>query len=175
MSAALRSAAAAVDPTVPVTSVSSLASRVAGATQGGRFNLLLVAGFATVAVLIAAIGIYGAMAYAATARWREYGVRLALGATPRGLVGRALWQAARMGLMGGVAGITGAIVFAMLIGDGLYLVPGRHSGVLFQVTTTDPPSLVGAAVGAVLVALVAGAVPARRVSKIDPVKALRAE
>jgi predicted permease len=175
IAAALRSAAVAVDRTIPVTSVSPLMQRVASATQSERFNLILVAGFAIAAILIAAIGIYGAIAYAATARWREFGVRLALGATPRGLLRHVLWQAARLGLIGGMAGVAGTLFVAILLGDALYLVPGQHEGMLFGVTTTDPLSLAAALIGIVTTALIAGVVPAWRVARIDPARVLRAE
>ena len=171
----LRAAAAAVDPTMPVTFVSSLSGRVTSSLKGARFNLTLVVGFAGAAVLIAVIGIYGAMAYAATARQREYGVRMALGATPRELVGRALWQAVRLGVGGGIVGIAGALLFAKWLGDSVYLVAGKHSGLLYNVTTTDPLSLAGALLGIVVLALLAGAIPALRVARVDPVQALRAE
>lgn len=175
MAASLRSAAAKTDSAIPVTSVSSLTRRVEYSFRGARFNLTLVVGFAIVAVLIAAIGIYGAMAYAAAARWREFGVRLALGATPRGLVMRALWQSARVGLIGGGIGLAGALLFAVWLGDALYLVPGSHSGLLFNVKTTDPLAL-GCAICAVIVlSLIAGAIPARRAGKVNPVSALRAD
>jgi predicted permease len=175
MAAALRSAAAAVDSTMPVTGVAPLAQRVASATQSERFNLILVAGFAIMALLIAAIGIYGALAYAATARWREFGVRLALGATPRALLRHVLWQAARLGLVGGIVGVGGALLVAVSLGDALYLVRGQHMGMLFGVTTTDPWSLTGAVIGVVTIALIAGAVPAWRVARIDPARVLRSE
>jgi predicted permease len=175
MGAALRAAAAAADPAIPVTSVYGLDRRVTLATARERFNLFMVAGFAVIAVLIAAIGIYGAMAYASTARQREYGVRLALGATPGGLLGDALWRAVRVGLIGGAVGIAGAIAMAIWIGDALYLVPGSHNGLLFNVNTTDPVILLSAMGGVVFVALIAGALPARRVARVDPVKALRTD
>ena len=175
LTTALRTAAAAVDKTMPVTTTTSFTDLVSGSVRGARFNLIVVTGFAAAALLVAAIGLYGAMAYAATARWREYGVRLALGATPRRLVGRALWQAGRLGLVGGVIGVAGALLLAKWLGDSLYLVARVHSGLLYGVTTTDPTSLTMALVGVVALALLAGAVPARRVSRIDPVQALRAE
>jgi predicted permease len=171
----LRAAAVSADPSVPVTGLSTLDARVGQALSRERFNLILVAGFAIVAVLVGAIGIYGAMAYAATARWREFGVRLALGASPYALLGTALWQAARLGLIGGALGVAGAIGLGFWIGNALYLVPGEHNGLLYNVTTTDPLALVGALGGIVLVALLAGALPARRVARIDPVRALRAD
>jgi predicted permease len=175
MAKALRAAAAATDPTMPVTSVTPLATRVTKSMKGARFNLILVTAFAIAALVVAAIGIYGALAYAASARSREYGVRLALGATPRGLVSQALWHAARLGFVGGAVGIAGTLLFAAWLGDALYLVPGQHNGLLFNTRTTDPIALASALAGVVLVALLAGAMPARRVSKIDPVTALRSE
>ena len=175
MTSALREAAAAVDATMPVGTATSFPDLVRDSAKGARFNLIVVTGFAAAALLVAAIGLYGAMAYAATARWREYGVRLALGATPRRLVGRALWQAGRLGLIGGAIGVAGALLLAKWLGDSLYLVARVHSGVLYGVTTTDPMSLTMALVGVVALALLAGAVPARRVARIDPVRALRAE
>jgi ABC-type antimicrobial peptide transport system permease subunit len=145
------------------------------ALQKDRFNLTLVTGFAVVAVLIGAIGIYGAMAYAAIARAREFGVRLALGASPSRLLRGALWHAARFGVTGAVLGVVGAIGAAIWIGDALYLVPGQHNGLLYNVSTTDPVALGTGAVGVIVVALIAGAIPARRLARVDPVKALRAE
>jgi putative ABC transport system permease protein len=102
-------------------------------------------------------------------------VRLALGATPRGLVGHALWQAARWSLAGGAIGIAGAILFAIWLGDTLYLVPGQHSGLLYGVTATDPVALAAALGGVLAIALVAAIGPARRIARVDPVEALRTE
>lgn len=175
MPKALRAAAAGADPFVPVTRVATLDLRVERALGRDRFFLILVAGFAVVAVLIGTIGIYGAMAFAATARCREFGVRLALGASPRGLLMASLWRAARVGLIGGTIGVVGAMAISFLIGDALYLVPGSHNGLLFNVTTTDPIALTSAMAGVVLVALLAGVLPARRVAKVDPASALRAD
>jgi putative ABC transport system permease protein len=86
-----------------------------------------------------------------------------------------LWHAARLGLIGGIVGVAGALVVAISLGDALYLVPGQHQGMLFGVTTTDPSSLGGALIGVVTIALVAGAVPAWRVARIDPARVLRSE
>jgi ABC-type lipoprotein release transport system permease subunit len=100
---------------------------------------------------------------------------MALGASPARLLRGALWQAARFGVAGAVLGVAGAIGGAAWIGDALYLVPGKHNGLLFNVRTTDPLALGAAAVGVIVVALLSGAIPARRLSRVDPVQALRAE
>jgi ABC-type lipoprotein release transport system permease subunit len=71
--------------------------------------------------------------------------------------------------------VAGTLVLARAMGDALYLVPGEHNGLLYQVSTTDPAMLACAFVGIVLVALVAATVPARRVARVDPVLALRSE
>lgn len=166
---------AAADPLVPVTRITSLQSRVDIALQNERFNLLVVAGFALLAVTMAGIGIYGAMAYATTARAREFGVRLALGATPGGLLRVALTRALGLGLAGGVIGVGGAVIASFAIGNALYLVPGEHNGLLYGTKTTDPLALLMALAGIIVLAIAAGLIPARRASKTDPVTALRAE
>ena len=173
MIAALR--AAATDPRVPVTAVAPMQLRVDQALQEERFNLIVVGTFAVLALLTASIGVYGAMAYAVSARWREFGVRVALGASPRSILGGALWQSARLALIAGGLGLTAALVFARWIGDGLYLVPGKHNGMLYNTEVADPTALAGALVAVLALALLAGAIPARRAARIDPVTALRAE
>jgi hypothetical protein len=175
MAAQLRAVASETDPVASVSTVASLDRRVTVAFQRDRFNLWLAAGFSLVALLIAAIGIYGAMAYAATARAREFGVRLALGASPRRLLQRALWQAARFGVIGAALGLIAAAGVARWIGDTLYTVPGAHNGLLYGVTTTDPMALGAAAAGVIAIALLSGAIPARRLARVDPVTTLRAE
>jgi predicted permease len=175
MPALMRAAAAKADPSIPVSTVSPLNRRVTLALQEDRFNFLLASGFSVASLLIAAMGIYGAMAYAAVARAREFGVRLALGAQPRRLLSGALWHSARFGVIGSAIGVAAALAVARWTGDALYLVPGKHNGLLFNVKTTDPFVFTSAAIGIVLVALAAGFVPARRLAKIDPVTILRAD
>ena len=87
----------------------------------------------------------------------------------------ALWHAGRIAVVGGAVGLGVTLIVARVIGNALYLVPRVHNGLLFGVTTTDPTMLACAFGGVVLVALLAGAVPARRVAGVDPVRALRAE
>jgi len=172
---ALRQRAARIDPAMPVGSLSTFDARVSRALQGDRFNLMLIGSFAGLALVLAAIGIYGAIAYSVQARTRELGVRLALGAQPTRLVGAVLWQAGRLGLIGAALGLGATLALAVPLGNALYLVPGDHEGLLYGVTTTDPAALLIAGVGIVLMALVAGAFPARRVARVDPVLALRHE
>ncbi|MGH7634732.1 MAG: FtsX-like permease family protein, partial [Gemmatimonadaceae bacterium] len=171
VASALRAAMA--DPLVPVTSMSALSGRVDRALRPDRFNLIVVAGFAVMAVLTSAIGIYGAMAYAASTRRRGFGVRVALGATPRAVVRGMLWDSARLSLVAAGPGLGGALVIAKVLGNALYLVPGAHNGMLYDVRMTDPLAL-GTALGGILVlALVAGAVPALRAGRVEPSQALR--
>jgi putative ABC transport system permease protein len=172
---ALRTAAAGVDPALPVPGATTLTQSVDDALQEDRFNLLLIGFFAVAATLLAAIGIYGTMVCAVQERTREFGVRLALGAMPRAIVGSALWESARVGLAGSVLGAAITIVLARILGNALYLVPGEHEGLLYGVKTTDPIALGSAFVALVAVATLAGLVPARQAARVDPLVALRNE
>lgn len=169
---AMRERAAAIDPLMPITSAATFDQRVEDALAGDAFNLVVVAGFAGVAILLSAIGIYAAAAYHVQSRTRELGVRLALGGRPAALIGEAVWQTARPALTGGAAGVAAMYVLARIIGNALYLVPGSHNGVLFGVTTTDPVTIVGAFVGLQLVAVIAAGLPARQITRIDPMRSL---
>jgi putative ABC transport system permease protein len=171
----LREHVARLDPAVPVTQVTSFEERVATALRGDRFNLFLISGFAGVALLLSIVGIYGAVAYNVQARTREFAVCLALGARPLSLMDAALRDAVRVGVLGGSLGVAWTLALAAVVGDGLYLVAGSHNGLLYNVTTTDPASLAAALSGIVLVAIFAGAIPALRVARVDPVAVLRNE
>jgi putative ABC transport system permease protein len=171
----LRKAAATVDRAVPITSAGTLDTRVDNALREDRFNLLLISAFALVAIVLAGVGIYGAVAYHVQSRTRELGVRLALGARPQRLVGAAPGSAQRHRRIGGAAGLAATVGLARLIGNALYLVRGEHNGLIYGVTTTDPQALAGAVAGMLLIVLLAGVVPARRVARVDPVLALRNE
>jgi putative ABC transport system permease protein len=173
--APLRNAAAAVDPALPVARIETLDERVAGSLKGARFNLLLIASLAVVAMVLACVGIYGAMACAVQERRREFGVRLALGQPPASILRGTVWQSARLGLVASVLGLAASLVIARVIGDALYLVRGKHSGMLHGVTTTDPFTLACAAAGLVLVAALSGVIPARQATSVDPLVVLRSE
>jgi len=171
----LRRVASDIDPDLPVSQLTTMAQRVDEALQGDRLNMLLIASFAAIAIVLAAVGIYGAMACAVQERTREFGVRLALGQQPAAMVRATLWESARFGVVGGALGLAIALVIARLLGNALYLVRGQHNGMLYGVTTTDPIVLGGAAAALILIATLAGVIPARQVARVDPLIALRAE
>ena len=129
-----------------------------------RERAYLLGGFALLALLIAAIGAYSVIAYSVTRRTQELGVRVALGAERRDLLGMILGEGLRMSLMGVIIGIAGAFELTYLL-----------STFLFEVTPTDPLTFV--VVGGVLVVSVclASYFPARRATRVDPVVALRHE
>jgi putative ABC transport system permease protein len=152
----------ALDPDQPVSDVRTMDQWVSRSLAQARFNSLLLAAFAALALLLAAIGIYGVMSYAVSQRTSEIGIRLAMGAAMRDILSMIIGDAMRL------AGI------GLAIGVGLALVLSRTlSSLLYQVTGTDP--LTFAAVVAVLagVALAASYLPARRAARIPPVEALR--
>lgn len=171
----LRDAAAGADPEIPVGTAAPLERRVEGVLREDRFHLLLIGSFAIVAIVLAGIAVYGAVASMAHQRRREYGIRIALGARAAHVLTSALREPVRIGLAGAVAGIGTSLVAAAAIGDAFYLVPGQHNGLLFNVKTTDPIVLGSAAAGVLAVAVLAGAIPARRLARVDPLSVLRAE
>jgi putative ABC transport system permease protein len=129
-----------------------------------RFSTTLLAMFATVAMILAVVGIYGVMSYTVTQRTREIGVRMALGAENRQVLGLIV----REGLV-----LTGA---GIMIGIALSLaVTHAMSQLLFGTSNTDPVTYLGVSAALVMVALAACFVPARRASRIDPLVALRHE
>jgi putative ABC transport system permease protein len=129
-----------------------------------RFSLLLLTLFAGIALLLSAIGIYGVMAYTTAQRRHEMGIRLALGAQPRDVLGLVVRQGMRLVLVGLAIGLAGAWALSRLL-----------AGQLFEVTPGDPLTYLGAAVILGMVALAANYVPARRATRIDPMLALRTE
>lgn len=171
----LRQAAAGIDKDLPVLGVRTMTQTLSNSLQSARFNLLLVTLFGALAMVMAAIGVYGTMSYAMEQRIQEFGIRLALGSQRAGILRLALGQATWLGAAGLFGGLALSFAVARLIGDALYLVPGSHSGVLYNVTTTDPLTLTAASAWLLLIAVLAGLVPATRAMRVDPVTALRAE
>ena len=155
-------AVAEVDRGVPVSRVTTMEDVVADALWRQRLTAQLTGGFALLALALAAIGIYAAVGYAVARRTREFGVRIALGGTPRQLQGLALFEGLRPVAIGAVVGIAIAIA-ASRFADRL----------LFGVRSTDPMSFIASVLVLLLVAACAAWVPARRASRQDPMVALR--
>ena len=164
LSEAVRREIQAVDPALPVFGVRTLNEMVAASLAPHRFSAQLMGAFAALALGLAAIGIYGVLAYSIGQRTREIGIRMALGARRSEVVRMILGQGMRLILAGVGVGVVCALGFTRLL-----------SGLVYGVGATDP--LVFAVVPLVLVlaALLASYLPAHRAIRIDPVNALRAE
>jgi predicted permease len=147
---------------LPVANVRSMGDVVARSTSRERFNTLLMTTFALSALALAAIGIYGVMAYAVQQRTREIGVRLALGAEPGAVRRMVVLQGMRLAAIGVVLGIGAAYAAAKYL-----------STMLFGVQARDPLVFVGVPLLLALIALAAVWIPARRASRVDPLGALR--
>ena len=162
--APIREAIRSVERDAPVSAVTTLSALARSATAESRFYLTLLMAFAIIAVMLAAVGVYGVMAYSVSRRTHEIGIRIALGAEPtsvmRAIVGRGISVAG----VGAAAGLAVAFALTRLM-----------RGILYGVSPTDPWTF--AAVTALLigVALVATLAPAMRATRIDPLVALRAE
>jgi putative ABC transport system permease protein len=161
---AARAQVAAIDPNLPLSNVSTLDAVVAKSISQERFYMTLLAVFAAVALVLAAIGIFGVLSYAVSQRTREIGIRMALGAQGRSVIGLIVAEAMILVGCGVAAGIAAAL-----------WVTQAMSKMLFDITPTDPVTF--ATVGGVLVtvALFASYLPARRATRVDPIVALRAE
>jgi ABC-type antimicrobial peptide transport system permease subunit len=152
-----------------------LTDRTDDALGAGRFNLALIATFALLAMILAAVGIYGSIACGVQERSREFGVRLALGARPRRILLSALWDPIQVGIAGSLLGTIVAIVLGTVLGNALYLVPGQHGGLLYGVKSTEPLALAGASLALITVTALSGFIPALQAMRTDPLSALRTE
>ena len=162
--AALRAAVRAVDPLIPISAVRPLSDVVGGLAAQRRLNTLLLTVFAIVAALLAAVGIYGVMAYSVAERTREIGVRMALGASRGGILRLVLFEGLALSVAGIVVGLGGALALGRLIAT-----------LLYDVQATDVPTLVAIGAIAFATALVASVVPAMRAVGLTATEALRAE
>jgi predicted permease len=153
-----------VDPNLPLESLKTLDTQVEENTFLDRMMSTLSALFAMLATVLAAVGLYGVLAYTVSQRTREIGLRMALGAAPGRVRGMVLRQVGYMTLVGGAVGLLGA-----------YQVGKGAGSLLYQMNGTDPSILALAAVLLAAVALLAGFIPALRASRIDPMRALRYE
>jgi len=163
VTSAARSILRDLNPEVPPTFQTF--QQVYSASMGSRkFNVILIAFFGMTALLLATAGVFGVMAYSVSRRTREFGVRVALGATSGDVLRMVLGQGMRTILIGVAIGIAGSFALTRLA-----------SSLLFGVTATDPVTLLGVTLLLVAVALLACYIPARRATKVDPMVALRYE
>ena len=153
-----------VDPEMPVDDVETLDRIVHKTIAQPRFRTTLLTAFAVAALGLAMIGVYGVISYTVAQRRREMGIRAALGATPRDLLGLVMRQGLTLATAGVLAGLAGAFALSGLL-----------SGLLYNVAATDPTTLTAAAAALVAVAAAACAIPAWRTMKLDPLVALRDE
>lgn len=164
MLATLRREVQAFDADIPIYSIATIEDRLRGQTTETRSYALLLSLFGLVAALLAAIGIYGVMAYSVAQRTHEIGVRVALGAQPRDVQRLVVGQGMLIAMIGAASGLIGAFILTRLM-----------SALLFNISATDPITFVVIALALVAVALVACLIPARRATKVDPMVALRYE
>ena len=160
----VRDAVASVDPALEPANFRTMNDLVSESVAQPRFNTTLLAAFAALALLLAAIGIYAVIAYSVTQRTREIGVRLALGARKGDVIRLVLRQGMTPALAGAALGLAGAWAMTRLI-----------SGLLFEVNATDPATFAAVTLLLLAIALLACWIPARRAAKVDPMIALRCE
>jgi len=153
-----------LDRQLPLSNVRTMDEWVSNNAAQPRLNAQLLGIFAAVALAIAAIGIYGVLAYSVTQRTREIGVRIALGAQPGGVVALIVREGMIVGLAGIGAGLAAAFAMSRML-----------SSLLFEVPAHDPVTFASVAIVLTLVALAACAIPARRAARVDPMIALRAD
>jgi ABC-type antimicrobial peptide transport system permease subunit len=160
----LREAIARIDPTLPLFGVMTMDDAVSSGFSTSRTAARLAGFFGVLALLIASVGLYAVVAMSVSERTREMGLRLALGATPRGIVKHLMTSGARLGAVGLALGLMGAFAVARAMG-----------GLLFGLSPSDPITFV--VVPLVLALVVAGAtwLPARRAARLEPMSALRSD
>jgi putative ABC transport system permease protein len=161
---AVRKAVYAVDPNLPVANMRTLDQIVSKSISQPRFYMTLLAIFAAVALVLAAIGIFGVLSYGVAQRTREIGIRMALGAQEATVVTLVVRQALMLVLTGVIAGTLAALFLSQTM-----------TKMLFDVAPTDPATFGGVAALLVAIALLASYLPARRAARVDPIVALRTE
>ncbi len=152
------------DPALAVFGLEPFAETVSRSVAERRFTMLVLGLLASVALILAAIGVHGVLSYTVTERAREIGIRMALGAQPSGVLRLVVTQGMMLALTGTAIGLAAAFVLTRSMGT-----------LLFGVTPTDPVTFVAVPLGLTFVALVASYLPARRATRVDPVRALRAD
>jgi putative ABC transport system permease protein len=151
-----------LDATQPIAEPQTMEEIVAQTFSRQRFSAFLLSGFSLASLLLAAVGIYGVLAYSVTERTREIGVRVALGARPGQIVGMMVGSGARLVAAGTAAGIAGALALSGLL-----------RGLLFGIGPRDAATYVAVPLLLIAVALASAYIPARRASRLEPMDALR--
>jgi ABC-type antimicrobial peptide transport system permease subunit len=164
LASAVRSEVRALDPKLPLAQVRPMTDIVATSLSEPRFTSVLFGVFAGLALLLAAIGVYGVLSYLVTLRTREIGIRVAVGAGPRDVLRLVLNRGLALSMGGIVVGLIAAIPLARLV-----------AALLYEVGALDPVTFVAVPLVLSIVALGASALPARRATRVDPVTALKTE
>jgi ABC-type antimicrobial peptide transport system permease subunit len=153
-----------IEPAATIDNVETMSQRIDGTLSPRRLNLVLFGLFSLLALVLAAVGLYGVVAYAAGQRTREFGIRMALGARDADVLWLVLGQGLKLALFGAAIGMAAALALTRLL-----------TKLLFGVEPTDPPTLIAVAVLLACVATLACWLPARRATRITPIEALRIE
>ncbi len=153
-----------VDPQSKVRGASTMKEKLASPLRDPKFRMTLTSLFAGLAITLAIVGVYGVVSYATAQRTREIGVRLALGAQRKDILGLVMARGILLAVAGAIVGLIGAVALTRML-----------SGMLFGVRANDPATFATTAVVLLVVALIATYIPARRATKVDPLVALRYE
>jgi putative ABC transport system permease protein len=164
LASALRSLVQAADAELALYDVSTMEQRLADSIAPRRLNLFLLGAFALLALLLAAVGVYGVISFLVSQRTHEVGIRMALGARPGDVMRMFLLHALGWVAVGAALGTAVGLALARVM-----------SSLLFEVSPTDPATFTGCTALLVAVALLACYLPARRATHVDPIKALRCE
>jgi len=164
LTGAIRREVAAIDPEQPLYNVTTLERTLSNSVAPRRFNMLLLGIFAAIALTLATVGIYGVMAFSVTQRTHEIGIRMALGAERRDVLGLVVRQGLRLTLTGVIFGVAGTWLLTRFL-----------TGFLYGVRPTDPATFLLVSLVLIAASTLASYVPARRATKVDPMAALRYE
>jgi len=160
----LQSTIASIAPGVPMYRVSTMQQKISGTLERAHFDTFLLALFAGAALLLSSVGIYGVLSFTVAQRTRDIGIRMALGATRSHVMKNVLGYGARLAVIGVVIGVSGGLAGTRVL-----------SSLLYGVRATDVATFATAAVVLLGVAMAASYVPARRATRVDPMRALREE
>ena len=164
LASTVRSQVQALDKDLPVYNIKTMDQLLGEMVAQRRFYMILLSIFAVVAVILASVGVYSVMAYSVTRRTHEIGIRMALGARPRDVIGIFFKQGVKLSVTGVIIGTAGAFILTRLM-----------RSLLYQVSPTDPLIFLGVAVFLGALVLIAGYIPARHATEVDPTVALRKE